>query len=116
MSRSNAELGLKDDVTLFQGAADNPYYALFFKAVPAPGSENVPMEVREVDLRPDREVRLHVEIFNPNGTYPMIVTPGGMGDWRMMEATSASASSASATHSWSSPPLAASHASHWAAS
>lgn len=69
-----------DDVTLFRGAADNSYYALYFNALPAPGAENVVMETHAVDLRPERDVTVHVEVFNPKGTIPLIVTPGGMGD------------------------------------
>ncbi len=69
-----------DDVTLFRGAAENTYYALYFNAVPAPGAENVEMHTQAVDLRPERDVTLHVETFNPAGSIPLIVTPGGMGD------------------------------------
>lgn len=29
-----------------------------------------------------RDVTLHVEVFNPDGTIPLIVTPGGNGDTR----------------------------------
>ena len=68
------------DVTLFRGAANNSYFPVYFKALPEEGAENVEMEVRAVDLRPDRDVTLHVEIYNPNGTIPLIVTPGGNGD------------------------------------
>ncbi len=68
------------DVTLFRGAANNSYFPVYFKALPEKGAENVEMEVRAVDLRPERDVTLHVEIYNPNGTIPLIVTPGGNGD------------------------------------
>jgi len=68
------------DVTLFRGAANNSYFPVYFKALPEEGAENVEMEVRAVDLRPDRDVTLHVEIYNPNGKIPLIVTPGGNGD------------------------------------
>ncbi|MGI9612414.1 MAG: alpha/beta fold hydrolase [Acidimicrobiales bacterium] len=70
----------RDDVTLFRGAADNSYFAVYFNALPSPGAEAVECEVLEVDLRPDREMSLHVEVFNPNGRIPLIVTPGGMGE------------------------------------
>lgn len=70
----------RDDVTLFRGAADNTYFELYFNALPTPGAENVEMEIRAVDLRPERDVTLHVEIYNPRGTIPLVVTPGGMGD------------------------------------
>jgi pimeloyl-ACP methyl ester carboxylesterase len=69
-----------DHVTLFRGAADNTYFELYFNALPSPGAENVQLETHEVDLKPDREVILHVEIFNPTGKVPLIVTPGGMGE------------------------------------
>ena len=53
---------------------------MYFNALPSPGAENVQLETREVDLNPDRGVTLHVEIFNPTGKIPPIVTPGGMGE------------------------------------
>ena len=68
------------DVTLFRGAANNSYFPVYFKAQPVPGAENVEMEAHAVDLRPERAVTLHVEIYNPNGTIPLIITPGGNGD------------------------------------
>ena len=68
------------DVTLFRGAANNSYFPVYFKAQPVPGAGNVEMEAYAVDLRPERAVTLHVEIYNPNGTIPLIVTPGGNGD------------------------------------
>jgi len=69
-----------DDVTLFRGAADNSYFDVYFNALPREGAEAVECEMREVDLRPDREMTLHVEVYNPGGTIPLIVTPGGMGE------------------------------------
>ncbi len=68
------------DVTLFRGAANNSYFEVYWKALPEKGAENVEMQTREVDLRPERDVTLHVEIYNPDGTIPLIVTPGGNGD------------------------------------
>ena len=68
------------DVTLFRGAANNSYFPVYFKALPEEGAEKVEMEIHAVDLRPERDVTLHVEIYNPNGTIPLIVTPGGNGD------------------------------------
>ncbi len=68
------------DVTLFRGAANNSYFEVYWKAVPEEGAEKVEMEARAVNLRPERDVTLHVEIYNPNGTIPLIVTPGGNGD------------------------------------
>ena len=68
------------DSTLFRGAANNPYFPLYFNALPQGGAENVPTEVRRVDLRPDRDVTLYVEIYNPDAKIPLIVTPGGMGE------------------------------------
>ena len=69
-----------DHVTLFRGAADNSYYAVYFNALPSTGAGTVRCETFAVDLRPEREVTLHVEVYNPNGTIPLIVTPGGMGE------------------------------------
>ena len=68
------------DVTLFRGAANNTYFDVYFRALPEEGAEKVEVEIRAVDLRPERDVTLHVEIYNPNGTIPLIVTPGGNGD------------------------------------
>jgi len=68
------------DVTLFRGAANNSYFPVYFNALPEEGAEKVAMEVHAMDLRPERDVTLHVEIYNPNGTIPLIVTPGGNGD------------------------------------
>lgn len=68
------------DVTLFRGAANNSYFEVYFKALPEDGAEKVEVETRAVDLRPERDVTLHVEIYNPNGTIPLVVTPGGNGD------------------------------------
>ncbi len=70
----------QDHVTLFKGAAANSYFALYFNAEPSPGAEQVAHETHAIDLRPERDVTLHVEIFNPTGTLPLVVTPGGMGD------------------------------------
>jgi len=68
------------DVTLFRGAANNSYFPVYFNALPEEGAKKVAMEVHAMDLRPERDVTLHVEIYNPNGTIPLIVTPGGNGD------------------------------------
>ena len=68
------------DVTLFRGAANNSYFPVYFKALPEKGAEKVDMEIRNVDLRPERDVTLHIEIYNPSGTIPLILTPGGNGD------------------------------------
>jgi len=68
------------DVTLFRGAANNSYFEVYFRALPEEGAERVEVETRAVDLRPERDVTLHVEIYNPSGTIPLIVTPGGNGD------------------------------------
>ena len=71
---------LETDVTLFRGAANNTYYEVYFNAKPEPGAERVVKETRFIDLRPERDVTLHVEIFNPTAQIPLIVTPGGNGD------------------------------------
>ena len=68
------------DVTLFRGAANNTYFPVYFRALPEKGAEEVKMEVHAIDLRPERDVTLHVEIYNPDGTFPLIITPGGNGD------------------------------------
>ena len=70
----------RDHVTLFRGAAANSYFELYFNALPSPGAEKVQLETLEIDLRPDRDMTLHVEVFNPTGKVPLIVTPGGMGE------------------------------------
>jgi len=68
------------DVTLFRGAANNSYFPVYFKARPEEGAERVLVETHAIDLRPEREVTLHVEIYNPAGSIPLIITPGGNGD------------------------------------
>ena len=79
-SRVNTDPNYNPDPTLFKGAANNIWIEVLFKATPAPGSDSVPVENLLVDLRPDRDMALNVEIYNPNGSIPLIVTPGGMGD------------------------------------
>ena len=79
-SRVNTDPNYNPDPTLFKGAANNIWIEVLFKATPAPGSDSVPVENLIVDLRPDRDMALNVEIYNPNGSIPLIVTPGGMGD------------------------------------
>lgn len=68
------------DVTLFRGAANNTWFEVYFNAVPIEGVESVEMQSHAIDLRPERDVTLHVEIFNPNSSIPLIITPGGNGD------------------------------------
>lgn len=70
------------DVTLFRGAANNSYFPVYFNGLPEDGADAVEMQSHAIDLRPERDVTLHVEIYNPNGTIPLIVTPGGNGDTR----------------------------------
>jgi len=70
----------EEHVTLFKGAADNTYFEVYFQAQPVPGAADVECETLAVDLRPDRDMTLHVEIYNPSGHIPLIVTPGGMGE------------------------------------
>lgn len=84
-SASNAEQTIdvqndEIDVTLFRGAANNTYFPVYFRALPEEGAEDVEMETHAINLRPERDVTLHVEIYNPNGSIPLIVTPGGNGD------------------------------------
>lgn len=57
------------DVTLFRGAANNTYFDVYWKALPVEGAETVEVEVRAVDLRLERDVTLHVEIYNPSSTF-----------------------------------------------
>jgi len=68
------------DVTLFRGAANNTWYEVYFNALPAANAENVKMQTHAINLRPERDVTLHVEIYNPNANIPLILTPGGNGD------------------------------------
>ncbi len=70
------------DVTLFRGAANNSYFPVYFNALPEEGAENVEMQTHAINLRPERDVTLHVEIYNPDGSIPLIMTPGGNGDTR----------------------------------
>ncbi len=68
------------DVTLFRGAANNTWFEVYFNAIPSEGSEKVEMESLEINLRPERDVTLYVEVFNPKARIPLIITPGGNGD------------------------------------
>jgi len=68
------------DVTLFRGAANNTWFEVYFNAVPSEGADNVETESLEINLRPERDVTLHVEVFNPRAQIPLIITPGGNGD------------------------------------
>ncbi len=70
----------EEDVTLFRGASNNSYFAVYFNAVPEPGVADLECEMLAVDLRPERDVTLHVEIYNPKAGIPLIITPGGMGE------------------------------------
>ncbi|MFT4767995.1 MAG: pimeloyl-ACP methyl ester carboxylesterase [Glaciecola sp.] len=70
------------DVTLFRGAANNSWFEVYFNALPIAGAGDVEMQVHAINLRPERDVSLHVEIYNPNGSIPLIMTPGGNGDTR----------------------------------
>tara|TARA_B100000676_G_scaffold266295_1_gene279871 strand:+ start:564 stop:1643 length:1080 start_codon:yes stop_codon:yes gene_type:complete len=68
------------DVTLFRGAANNTWFEVYFNAVPVEGAEKVEMENLEINLRPERDVTLYVEVFNPSAQIPLVITPGGNGD------------------------------------
>ena len=68
------------DVTLFRGAGNNSWFEVYFKADLVNGADKVEVETLDIDLRPKRDVTLHVEIFNPDGKLPLIITPGGNGD------------------------------------
>ena len=50
----------ESDVTLFRGAANNSWFPVYFNAEPESGAEDVPVEIREINLRPERDVTLHV--------------------------------------------------------
>ena len=64
-SRVNTDPNYNPDATLFKGAANNIWIDVLFKADPAPGSDSVRTENLSVDLRPDRDMTLNVEIYNP---------------------------------------------------
>ena len=68
------------DVTLFRGAANNSYFPVYFNALPVKGAENVVSASHSINLRPERNVTLRVEIYNPTSNIPLIITPGGNGD------------------------------------
>ncbi len=71
---------VEEDVTLFKGASNNSYFPVYFNAIPEPGVDALESETLTVDLRPERDVSIYVEIYNPSATIPLIVTPGGMGE------------------------------------
>ena len=53
---------------------------MYFNALPEPGVDERECEKLSVDLRPERDVTLYLEIYNPQARIPLIVTPGGMGE------------------------------------
>ena len=71
---------VEEDVTLFKSASNNSYYPAYFNARPEPGADELECEKLTVDLRPERDVALYLEIYNPQASIPLIVTPGGMGE------------------------------------
>jgi len=71
---------VEEDVTLFKGASNNSYFEVYFNARPEPGADDLESEKLTVDLRPERDMSLYVEIYNPSAKIPLIVTPGGMGE------------------------------------
>ncbi len=71
---------VEEDVTLFKSASNNSYYPVYFNARPEPGADELECEKLTVDLRPERDVALYLEIYNPQASIPLIVTPGGMGE------------------------------------
>ncbi len=71
---------VEEDVTLFKGASNNSYFEVYFNALPEPGVAELDCEKLHVDLRPERDVTVYVEIYNPDAKIPLIVTPGGMGE------------------------------------
>ena len=71
---------IEEDVTLFKSASNNSYYAVYFNALPEPGVDALETEKLTVDLRPERDVSVYVEIYNPTASIPLIITPGGMGE------------------------------------
>jgi len=77
---SDIEDEVEEDVTLFKGASNNSYFPVYFNALPEPGVDALECEKLTIDLRPERDVSLYVEIYNPSARIPLIVTPGGMGE------------------------------------
>ncbi len=71
---------IEEDATLFKSASNNSYYAVYFNAVPEPGVDALESEKLTIDLRPERDVSVYVEIYNPTASITLIVTPGGMGE------------------------------------
>ena len=60
----------EEDATLFKSASNNSYYAVYFNALPEPGVDELECEKLTVDLRPERDMTLYVEIYNPNANTP----------------------------------------------
>ena len=71
---------VEEDVTLFKGASNNSYFEVYFNAIPETGVDELEVEKLSVDLRPERDMSIYVEIYNPSASIPLIVTPGGMGE------------------------------------
>ncbi|MEM7340579.1 MAG: alpha/beta hydrolase [Actinomycetota bacterium] len=79
-SHNDLDDSVEEDVTLFRGASNNSYFAVYFNAVPEPGVDELTCETMTIDLRPERDMTLYVEVYNPTASIPLIVTPGGMGE------------------------------------
>ena len=79
-STSDGEEEIEEDVTLFKGASNNSYFPVYFNAIAQPGVAELESEQIYVDLRPERDVTLYAEIYNPTAAIPLIITPGGMGE------------------------------------
>ena len=77
---SDGEDDIEEDVTLFKGASNNSYFPVYFNAIAQPGVAELESEQIYVDLRPERDVTLYAEIYNPTAAIPLIITPGGMGE------------------------------------
>ena len=60
----------EEDVTLFKGASNNSYFSVYFNALPEPGVDALESEKLFVDLRPERDVTLYAEIYNPSASIP----------------------------------------------
>ncbi len=71
---------VEEDVTLFKSASNNSYYPVYFNALPEPGADELECDSLTVDLRPERDVTLYVEMYNPKASIPLVITPGGMGE------------------------------------
>ena len=71
------------EVTLFRGAANNSWFAVYFNALPTADAENVELQTHAINLRPGEEYA--TVMIHPFRTYPLVNVLHFRGDKRIGE-------------------------------